>query len=149
MNRMPNPKDELSGGCLCGAVQFAIKAPFRPVIQCHCGQCARWTGHYVAATQVATEQFKLINGSDHLAWYRSSNRAERGFCSKCGSSMFWRRPDDGRISILAGTLERPTGLKTSHHIFVAVKSDYYDVRDTTPCYDRWMEKTDTAKGEAD
>ncbi len=71
---------------------------------------------------------------DGIAWYRSSTRAERGFCSRCGSSMFWR-PDHGRyISVMAGTLDRPTGLKSACHIYVNMASDYYSIADGLPRY---------------
>jgi hypothetical protein len=119
----------LAGSCLCGAVRFELVPPIRDVVVCHCRQCAKWTGYAVAATAVAPENFRLLDGAAELRWYAASDHAERGFCSRCGSSLFWRPADGSRISVLAGTLEPPTGLVISAHIFLASKSDYYEVAD--------------------
>lgn len=70
-----------------------------------------------------------------LRWYRSSAAAERGFCSGCGSSIFWR-PGHGRhVSIMAGTIDGATGLAASEHICLATAGDYYSIDDGLPQYD--------------
>jgi hypothetical protein len=118
--------ETLRGRCLCGAVSFTIAAPFRPIMVCHCRQCARWTGHAVYATAVAPERFTLLSGQAELAWFRASDTAGRGFCRQCGSSLFWK-PDSGtHISILAGVVDPPTGLSVATQIFTEDKSDYYE-----------------------
>jgi len=122
---------EKSGGCLCGAVRYRVRGPLRSVIACHCGQCRRWSGHTVAATSTDQEQLQ-IDGDTGLRWYESSPGIRRGFCGRCGSSLFW---DDSRIrqvSIMAGTLDPPTGLETTSHIFLADKGDYYQITDGLP-----------------
>jgi len=131
---MSTAPQTLSGQCLCGAVQFAIRAPFRPILACHCRQCARWTGHAVYATAVAPERFALTSGESELAWFRASDTAQRGFCRACGSSLFWK-PDSGtHVSVLAGALDPPTGLGVGGHIFTDHKSDYYEIDDDAPRY---------------
>jgi hypothetical protein len=122
----------VSGRCLCGAVRFDLAPPIRDVIVCHCRQCAQWTGHAVAATAVPLDGLALRAGAAELKWYASSDHAERGFCGICGSSLFWKPADGTRIAVLAGTLEPPTGLAISAHIFVGEKSDYYDICDSAP-----------------
>ncbi|MGQ0457943.1 MAG: GFA family protein [Hyphomicrobium sp.] len=119
----------LTGSCLCGAVRFELTPPLRDVIVCHCRQCAKWSGSVVAATAVTKQNFKLVAGEDHIRWYAATGHADRGFCVHCGSSLFWRPRDGSRISVLAGALDPPTGLVTSAHIFVASKSDYYEIAD--------------------
>lgn len=77
-----------------------------------------------------------------LHWYRSSERAQRGFCCHCGSSLFWK-PDHGRyISIMAGTLDNTTGIKAVEHIFVENASDYYVIDDGLPRFERYPPETD-------
>ncbi|MFM7784547.1 MAG: GFA family protein, partial [Gammaproteobacteria bacterium] len=44
--------DTHSGACLCGVVRYTVQGPLRPVVVCHCTQCRRQTGHYLAATSV-------------------------------------------------------------------------------------------------
>ena len=126
----------LHGQCLCGAVRFEIDAPFRTVSYCHCRQCARWTGHFVAATAVPPDRFRLV-ADKGLKWFASSKDASRGFCGACGSSLFWKPASGSRIAIMAGALDPPTGLEVDHHIFVDDKSDYYAIADGLPQHDGW------------
>jgi hypothetical protein len=115
------------GGCLCGAVTYELNGPLRPMIVCHCIQCRKMSGHFTAATQSLASDVEIKG--DPLKWYRSSDVAERGFCATCGSTMFWRRFDNPRISIYAGTLDGETGLRESAQIHVGTKGDYYDLPD--------------------
>jgi hypothetical protein len=89
------------------------------------------TGHFYAATDVADADLD-VGGADRLTWYAASPEAKRGFCSTCGSALFWKRNDSARTSILAGALELPTGLAAESHIFVADKGDYYEIGDGLP-----------------
>ena len=126
------------GGCLCGGVRYEAHGRLRDVVACHCSQCRRTTGHFVAATQLPAAQLRLT-ASATLRWYRSSASAERGFCMRCGGNLFWREtaPDSTHISIMAGTLDVPTGLRLTQHIFVADKSDYYEINDGVPQSPQW------------
>jgi hypothetical protein len=108
-------------------VRYEVRGALRPVIACHCSQCRRTSGHFVAATQAPRSALTLL-AADTLGGFRSSARAERGFCSRCGGNLFWHPldADPDQMSIMAGTLDPPTGLRIEQHIFVADKSDYYD-----------------------
>ncbi|MBP0129127.1 MAG: GFA family protein, partial [Nitrospira sp.] len=75
------------GQCLCGAVRFRLAGAKRDVVICHCGQCRRWHGHVGAYTRVPISAL-TVEDERSLAWYRSSERARRGFCRECGSSLF-------------------------------------------------------------
>jgi len=121
------------GGCLCGGVRYQARGRLREVVACHCSQCRRSSGHFVAATQLPAAHLQLT-ASATLRWYRSSAQAERGFCARCGGNLFWREtaPATTAISIMAGTLDLPTGLRIAQHIFVADKSDYYQITDGAP-----------------
>jgi hypothetical protein len=105
-----------------------VRGPLRPVVNCHCGQCRKFHGHYGAYSNAATKDIS-ITGYRSLKWYRSSSFARRGFCKECGSSLFWERLRSGTISIAAGTLDAPTKLKTISHIFVEHMGDYYKIGD--------------------
>ncbi len=128
--------NEHPGRCLCGAVHYVVQGPLRGAIACHCSQCRRTSGHYAAMTSAATADIKF-RASHSLVWYRSSNTAERGFCNICGSNLFWRQFDSDDTSITAGTLDVPTGIVIEKHIFVADKSDYYDLDDALPKLPEW------------
>jgi len=117
-----------TGGCLCGAVHYDVRGPLREVVNCHCGMCRKFHGHIAAYTNAALEDVR-ITGRPYLKWYNSSSFARRGFCVKCGSSLFWQRRTGGTISIAAGSLNAPTNLATTRHIFVAHMGDYYKISD--------------------
>ncbi|MGH9561517.1 MAG: GFA family protein [Terracidiphilus sp.] len=125
-----------SGGCLCGGVRYRVRGELRGVIVCHCSQCRRTSGHHAAMTSAPSANIELTH-SDRLVWYRSSDTAERGFCSSCGGNVFWKQAGRDEISITAGTLDTPTGLAIAEHIFVADKSDYYTIDDDVPKKQQW------------
>jgi len=117
-----------TGSCLCGAVRYTVTGPMRPVVACHCTQCRKSSGHFVAASSAPRDAVAITG---EVTWYRSSVHARRGFCGTCGSSLFW----DGagaNLSIHAGTLDGPTGLTLAGHIYCADKGDYYEIDDGLP-----------------
>ena len=91
-----------TGACLCGAVRYRAREPLRPVIRCHCNQCQRWSGHVVAATQAGRDWLEIADGGE-LRWFESSPGIRRGFCGRCGSSLFWDDSGTASVSIMAGT----------------------------------------------
>ena len=115
------------GSCLCGAVHYRVSGPLRPIIACHCIQCRKSSGHYVAATACPTEALHIEG--DTLQWFASSPQAERGFCGGCGSNLFWRRTGSGSTSIWAGSIDGPTGLHIAQQMFTRFKGDYYTLPD--------------------
>ena len=120
-----------TGSCLCGAVKYQVLGSLRPVVYCHCTQCRRTSGHFVAATAALKENLALVSDQG-LSWYQSSVSAKRGFCRFCGSSLFWSSESDNHVSIMAGTLNQPTEIEAVEHIFVLHKADYYDLNDGLP-----------------
>lgn len=118
------------GSCLCGAVSYEIEGALGESDACHCSQCRKWSGHYWASTDVPRTAL-TVQGADKVTWYRSSEKVQRGFCSVCGSTLFWDPIDRARerTGVSMGSLEAPTGAKLHIHIFVADKGDYYEVGD--------------------
>lgn len=114
-----------TGGCLCAAVRYEVRGPLRDVLICHCQFCRRMSTHVGAYAACAPSDLKMISARK-LRWYRSSPGARRGFCSKCGSALFWEPTPLTHISISAGSLDPPTGLKVKDHIFLAQNGDYED-----------------------
>lgn len=116
------------GSCHCGSVSFEVRGSLRDVIYCHCEQCRKQSGHFVAATR-AEDRALNIKGADNLTWYEASADAKRGFCSNCGSLMFWKAHDSENTSIMAGSFDTPSGLKAGFHIYTRNKGDYYEICD--------------------
>lgn len=114
------------GRCLCGAISFQVLGPLRDVYNCYCGRCRRFTGHHMAATAADAADLAIDDPDSNLRWYYPVPQAGYAFCCICGSSLFWRsRKATGRVSICAGTLEPPTGLRTVQAWWTSEASDYH------------------------
>jgi hypothetical protein len=128
---MTESRPAKGGGCLCGAVRYDVHGALRPVVMCHCKQCQRQTGSFMAATAARLKDFQLLS-QEELRWFEASREARRGFCARCGSTLFWQAHGRDYISIAAGTLDDTAGLRIACHIFVADKGAYYEIEDDTP-----------------
>ena len=116
----------LSGSCLCGGVRYRIEGQTREVVNCFCAQCRKTSGHYVAATRVDKQSLKM-EADESLRWYESSPGVRRGFCHQCGGNLFWDNQQNAQISVMAGTLDVPTGLRTTENIHARDVSDYFEL----------------------
>lgn len=116
-----------TGRCECGGVCYSVTGPLRDVYNCHCQRCRRITGHHMAATAARRDQLTLLS-EETLTWYAPDPTVAYGFCSRCGSTLFWRAESDPEsVSIAAGTLDPPTGLRTTKAWWVAAASDYHEL----------------------
>ncbi|KAL8656857.1 MAG: hypothetical protein Q9226_002506 [Calogaya cf. arnoldii] len=111
-------KESLTGGCLCGAVQYILHFPegstWPPDSHiCQCTQCRKHTGSLMPHL-ITVKPSQLDWGSDSsdgtppaaFKQFSSSKGVYRGFCSSCGCSFTWRSdatPDE--IEILIGTID--------------------------------------------
>ncbi len=89
--------------CLCGGIKMKVKGKLADVINCHCSQCRKTNGNYGAYTNCPEENVTFISKKT-LKWYRSSTFAKRGFCSRCGTSMFYKLLKSEELDIAAGML---------------------------------------------
>ena len=123
----------LSGGCLCGGVRYRIDGDCRDIICCHCENCRRTHGHVAAYTALEQSDLTLLS-TDTLQWYHdASPDTYRGFCNRCGASLFWDTRDGrNRISVAAGSLDDSAGLKLIGHVFVGEAGKYYKIDDGLP-----------------
>ena len=115
-----------TGSCLCGGVSFELRGGLDDVIACHCTQCRKQTGNYWASTHTADADLHFIRKSS-LAWYRTSEMAQRGFCSACGSTLFWKSDGSDQTSVCVGSIDGKSGLKLAGHIYVNDAGDYYEI----------------------
>ena len=122
--------------CLCGGVRLKTKGSFRHVTNCHCTQCMKTHGNFAAYTATPEKDVKFLKKRT-LKWFRSSKKAKRGFCSRCGGSMFFKRLGSEDISIAAGMFTNPTKLKTKMNIFTKGKLDYYKLDNKLPKFSRY------------
>ena len=121
----------MTGRCLCGAVAYELRGPVRDVVLCHCAECRRWTGNAGAFTAARRDRLAVAD-ERALRWYESAGsdrRARRGFCATCGSSLFWEPAGAGTISVAAGSLDEPTGLRVAGHWYSRDAGDWYALPD--------------------
>ena len=120
-----------SGSCLCGAVRFTVEGDLPPPDGCHCVNCRKQTGHYLVSTDVPKASL-TVTGSERVGWFQSSEKVRRGFCTICGSTLFWDPVFRDWIGVAMGAFDGPTGTHQDKHIFVSQKGDYYDIADGLP-----------------
>jgi hypothetical protein len=120
-----------TGSCLCRAITFEVEGDLAPPDACHCTQCRKQSGHFWASTDVPKAAL-TIKGEDKLTWFQASEKVRRGFCSACGSFLFWDPIHREKIAIAMGAFDGSTGIQLAHHIFVADKGDYYEIADGLP-----------------
>ena len=119
------------GSCLCKKITFEVRGELPAPSACHCSICRKHTGHYEAGTDVNRTDI-TIHGSENITWFHSSEKVRRGFCSTCGSPLFFDPIQHDWIGINMGSFDGPTNTKLAKHIFVANKGDYYDIADGLP-----------------
>ena len=109
--------EDLSGGCLCGAVRYRIAGEPRLVSHCHCSLCRRASGAaFVTWLTVLAERFAIIEGD--LRRYRSSDHGWRGFCPRCGTPIASGSSRYSRyVEVTAGSLDAPERIAPERHVF--------------------------------
>lgn len=125
----------LKGSCLCGGVHLEVhgEIEYQPEI-CHCSQCRKQSGHALAALNVRRDKLS-VTGEDRISWYHSSDKVERGFCSICGSTLFWQPKiaDYHYTAVAMGLFDETTGTQLVKQTFVGEKGDYYSLDESIPC----------------
>ena len=89
-------KSQITGSCACGSISFRVTGELRDVVNCHCDPCRHWTGHFMAGTSAQIEDF-FFESDSTLTWWNRTEEVRYGFCSNCGSSLFW---EDSGLSLI-------------------------------------------------
>jgi hypothetical protein len=115
---------QLTGGCQCGAVRYAIGEMPRSVAICHCRMCQKATGSIVwPYFTVARAAFRLTRGE--LSHYRSSAAALRGFCAACGTPITFEPDGEETLDLGIGTLDNPAGVSPTEQYWVATRMPWF------------------------
>jgi hypothetical protein len=115
---MFDPPHQIEGRCLCGAVTVRATPVRRHVEACH-----RWCGSAYVGVQCG--RAVAFSGEEHVVRYRSSAWAERGFCGRCGSNLFFHYIPAGSYGLLAGLFPDETLAPLAEEIFIDEKPAYY------------------------
>lgn len=111
----------LTGGCLCGAIRYAISAPVTELRACHCRSCQRASGAGgTVGAVVPREAFTITQGKPkrYSAVADSGRTLHRHFCPDCGSQLYSLREQSPQMIVVrAGTLDDSNGLKITANIW--------------------------------
>jgi len=124
----------IEGGCLCGAVRFAVRGPSRFCAHCHCQNCRRAHGAaFVTWVGYPDAQLTLLYGADELARYRTDTDATRSFCRRCGSTLFYAGPRwPGEVHVALANIDGPIDRAPSAHVYVDHKAAWWRISDDLP-----------------
>tara|TARA_Y100001934_G_scaffold283501_1_gene403784 strand:- start:1547 stop:1867 length:321 start_codon:yes stop_codon:yes gene_type:complete len=95
--------------------------------------CRRAIGNVWTATQVLREDLR-VEEDDCLSWFQSSDHARRGFCNRCGASLFFDSNKRPTMGIAAATIDQPSGLEFAAHIYTDEATDYEPLTDGATTY---------------
>ena len=97
---------KIDGQCLCGAVTIAAIVDAPTLVACHCGMCQRQNGGpYIS---IMTRQ-EGIEADGPITVFKSSDWAERAFCSTCGSTLWYGTLHDGARYLSSGLFADAAG----------------------------------------
>lgn len=121
----------VKGCCLCKAVSISTANMSNLVGACHCGMCRKWGGGALLVVECGSDV--SFEGVENIGVYQSSEWAERGFCQKCGSHLFYRLKQNNQYFIPAGLFDNSEGLGLifEHQVFIDEKPEYYSFANET------------------
>jgi hypothetical protein len=93
--------------------------------------CRKITGHFFVSMEVDKKDV-LMTGADPVTWYASSDKVKRGFCGKCGSTLFFEPNFHDWTAVALGCINEAIHVPISRHIFTAEKGAYYEILDDAP-----------------
>lgn len=120
---------EASGQCLCRLVRLIAPRTNPHVGACHCDMCRRWGGGPLLAVDCGCDV--TWEGEEHIGVFDSSDWAERGFCTRCGTHLFYRLKQSGQTIVPAGLLGDPPAFRLDHQVFIDEKPAYYSFAQRT------------------
>jgi hypothetical protein len=129
--------ETLHGQCLCGAVKYHVTAAPIWSAHCHCSMCRRAHGApFVTWVGVPLDAFKVMEEEPSLRWYASSAQAKRGFCSACGTPLFFHGEKwADEMHIARATFVTRISLLPEAHVYYDTHVDWIQCNDHLPRYD--------------
>jgi hypothetical protein len=112
-----------SGSCLCGKVKIKAENIKSSIGACHCNTCRKWGGGPFLAVDCGADV--SFDGKDNIGVFESSEWAERGFCSTCGTHLFYKLKDREMYIVPVGIFADDSPFVFDHQIFIEEKANYY------------------------
>ena len=130
---------QMTGGCYCGAIRYAITGAPRLKAQCHCRACQSFSGggpNYFML--IPPEGFEITKGAPKtFTKPDKENAVTRTFCGTCGTHLTTLRPGLAETVVKVGTLDAPSqfgGPKIA--IYCEEKAGFHVIPDGIPAFDR-------------
>jgi len=114
------------GQCLCGDIRFSAGLPSKWVAHCHCSMCQRGAGSaFVTWVGLDETRCQIDDPADRLRWFHSSDQGRRGFCSRCGSPLFFRSSRwPGELHVTLANFSDPIDRAPQAHVFWDTHADW-------------------------
>lgn len=122
-----NKSFSTKGNCLCSAVSFEAQTVSHEVGVCHCNMCRIWSG----GPYIGVDCGSTVNFTGEITTFDSSDWAERAFCAKCGTHLYYKFKSTGQTIMPAGLFEDEENLVMDHQIFIDEKPEYYKFANET------------------
>ena len=118
--------NNVHGHCYCGEVEIIIKEYGNFVYACHCDDCRRLhSGPIISVDPGPKENVEFISGEDKITIY-PDEEVVRGFCSVCGSCLFWYDPKNNHYCMNAELFDEVINNASFElELFYDVKPRYY------------------------
>jgi hypothetical protein len=124
----------MNGRCVCGAVTFTAQRVETSHHVCHCGTCRRWSGG--SGFFAAPSEGVSFASEAQLGRYDSSDWAQRGFCKRCGTTLFYFLKPSAAYLMSVGVFEDQSSFRLTREIFIDRKPDGYAFAGD---HERWTE----------
>ena len=113
---------------MCGAVRFAAAEVPGHFGACHCEMCRRWTGSALLGITIPRDSVTW-QGAENIETLQSSDWAERAWCGKCGSPLYYHvtmeGPMSANIEMPIGLPDEASGLEFRNEIYIDHKPDSF------------------------
>lgn len=133
--------NSLEGRCLCGGLRYEVVPPTLFFAHCHCRWCREAHGAaFVSWVGAAEERFRILAGEELLRWYASTEQSRRGFCARCGTTLFFASTlCPGEIHVTRASLPEAIDREPQLHCFYDQHVHWARVGDTLPRYETGAE----------
>ena len=137
---------ELTGGCQCGRVRYAVRIDNDEAYLCHCRMCQRATGGVsIAYKNVPQADIAWDSGPE---WYASSPLARRPFCRECGTPLGFAYNESDKMDLTIGSFDDPSNFYPTSNFGIESKHAAWEdtshlpglkLTDYAPAVKRWTD----------